>query len=280
MPEKGSEYCGEIFNCNFFFYDAEGLLVREEAKDIFGTTHDWKTFHYTNGMVDSIFCYEGKCDLSVMLWRTILFEYDDYQNVAKSIVAYNRVDKDSCIPIDTIVREQFYEYDHHLQPHFGMDYLLAFQPLSGMDNLFIHERLLSVNNMTEAITNIVTTATTYNYTYNEHGLPETYQRFCNGSQSAIFRIHYKPIATGVSDLVLSEIKIYPNPTTDNVHLSFIEKTGDISLSVCDITGRELFRKIIKDGACDVDLSDFNAGVFLFKITSADYSKVIKIIKLL
>ena len=71
---------------------------------------------------------------------------------------------------------------------------------------------------------------------------------------------------------------YPNPTNDMVHLSFVEKSSDIYLSVYDIIGKELFRKTITNNFFDVDLSPFSPGIFLFKITSDEYNQTIKIIK--
>ena len=81
------------------------------------------------------------------------------------------------------------------------------------------------------------------------------------------------------DFSYQNIIFYPNPTQDIVHLSILDKDNDIRLYVYDIMGKELFRQVINDSACHVDLSSFNSGIFFFKITYSNYNKIIKIIKI-
>ena len=75
-----------------------------------------------------------------------------------------------------------------------------------------------------------------------------------------------------------DVILYPNPTKDVIHLSFIEQNSDVHLSIYDIVGKELFKQIITDDEYDVDLSPYHAGVYLFRITSKEYKHTFKIIK--
>jgi hypothetical protein len=270
-----------LYRSIFFFYNTEGLLIKEESKDIFGNINDRKQIYYKNGTVDSIYCFEGFIGQNLLqMWRTIIPIYDETYNVVKAIVTYPKIctGGGSAWYCDTIVCEQFYEYDEQLQPPFRMDYLFAFQPLPGLENLFTYERLLSVNNMTKASTCF--DSTTYKYTYYEHGLPETYQRIRNGSQST-FRIYYKPIETSVLKPAqeITEIKVYPNPTSGELTITNY-KSQITDIAIFDIYGREIQISNLKSQISNpqINISHLASGIYFVKITTEAGEVVKKVVK--
>ena len=69
-----------------------------------------------------------------------------------------------------------------------------------------------------------------------------------------------------------EIEYYPNPTSNFVNFIY---QGDISISVYDILGRE----IIKTNEKMIDLSDYNKGLYIFKINDF-YNQKFKSIRII
>lgn len=64
------------------------------------------------------------------------------------------------------------------------------------------------------------------------------------------------------------LKIYPNPFTDNVNISDVEKIKTIS--VIDVSGRVL--KTIENISSNINLSDLKAGLYLLNVQYKDGSK--------
>ncbi len=80
---------------------------------------------------------------------------------------------------------------------------------------------------------------------------------------------------GIPDLNFQNIEIYPNPTKGLVYIS--SKPGAIiNITVFDILGKEVFK--INEGFGQMDISSFQSGMYLIKITTDSGSFVEKIIK--
>ena len=69
-----------------------------------------------------------------------------------------------------------------------------------------------------------------------------------------------------------EIEYYPNPTSNFVNFIY---QGDLSISVYDILGR----RIIETNEKFIDLSDYNKGLYLFKINDY-YNQKFKLIRII
>ena len=69
-----------------------------------------------------------------------------------------------------------------------------------------------------------------------------------------------------------EIEYYPNPTSNFVNFNY---QGDLSISVYDILGR----RIIETNEKFIDLSDYNKGLYLFKINDY-YNQKFKLIRII
>ncbi|MCL2291062.1 MAG: M4 family metallopeptidase [Bacteroidetes bacterium] len=103
------------------------------------------------------------------------------------------------------------------------------------------------------------------------------QDISNAIDNTIDSFHQVSIDNQGNELRQNVI-LYPNPTHNFVHLSFVENNKEAHLSVYDIMGKELLRQTITDNKHIVDLSSFHSGVFLFKITSNEYNRTFKVIK--
>lgn len=80
-------------------------------------------------------------------------------------------------------------------------------------------------------------------------------------------------ALGVSNVNKARVSIYPNPTTDFIHVSSATKVS--SLEVYDISGKKINVDLV-DGK--VDVQNLSKGSYVLKITNADGTAVTKFIK--
>ncbi|MDR2970471.1 MAG: T9SS type A sorting domain-containing protein [Bacteroidales bacterium] len=267
---------------DLYYYNSQGQLIREETRYTDGSLGTWSEFYYKNGIVDSIYCFDGfSIYPGYIFWHSIVPVYDENKNVVKAICTGPTTDLLGIPhPYETVVWEQFYEYDDKLKPNFGIDHLFAFDQFPGMGNVCIYERFLSHNNMTKIIQNGLEYYN-YNYTYNEHGLPDTYQEFYLGYPKIPFKITYKKIEVGISSPTLSEqVFIYPNPTTGEFSVISCQFSV-ISIEVFDVFGR-VQKPEVRSQKSEVelvmDISDLKAGLYFVKITTDAGVAVKKVVK--
>ncbi len=75
------------------------------------------------------------------------------------------------------------------------------------------------------------------------------------------------------------IEIYPNPTTDDVHIYVRNQDETYSYKIIDNLGHEIFSRINCTGNSDVNISQFSNGIYFLKVESQSNSSEHKIIKL-
>lgn len=78
-----------------------------------------------------------------------------------------------------------------------------------------------------------------------------------------------PLTSGVYDLSKSQIKseVYPNPVKKSCRFSF-DLSGEVDLSVYDITGRQVFRESVRNGY-EWSRGNIPAGIYSFTLQSPD-----------
>ncbi|WP_177761267.1 reprolysin-like metallopeptidase [Flavobacterium sp. I3-2] len=90
------------------------------------------------------------------------------------------------------------------------------------------------------------------------------------------------ITAGKKDFEFENLKIYPNPTTDNVSISFNSNTGnEITIEVYDIRGRKLNIYNIENSgliSTEVNLDQYESGIYLFTIKDGANQATKKVIK--
>lgn len=102
----------------------------------------------------------------------------------------------------------------------------------------------------------------------------------------IFYTVSKPIGINLtasnSDFDFENFKLYPNPTSDAITISFNSTTGKlVSMDVYDIRGRKLESFTIENFGTiekELNLSNYESGVYLVKITDGENHSTKKIIK--
>lgn len=82
---------------------------------------------------------------------------------------------------------------------------------------------------------------------------------------------------GIADLTKSQIKIYPNPTTDfiNVHL---EESNDTKVSIIDALGSVIFKENFVGNDFSVNVMNLNKNVYFIKLENGEKTQVKKFIK--
>lgn len=78
----------------------------------------------------------------------------------------------------------------------------------------------------------------------------------------------------VSDFEVNAIRFYPNPTTGLLNITLVE---DSTVSVIDLTGKQVINKNLKLGDATIDMSSLTKGMYLIQVTGENYSKTEKII---
>ena len=247
-------------NNDRFFYNAQGQLIRSERyTDDFMSSH--LNYHYENGLVVSIYT-DGGIPL-----RDNIILYNNSGNVTEHARLMGANNPQWIT--------NYYEYDNHPKPNFGIDYLFAFQPFPGMGTVANDEMGLSQNNMTRAIG----TGCSWVYTYNEFGLPDTYEIIWDSIptlEPMLYCITYKQVASSISQPVQSKFVVYPNPTKGQLTIDNGQLTiGDVE--IFDIYGRNIHsftRPLVHSSTITVDISYLPAGIYFLRI-DGETMKIVK-----
>ena len=81
-------------------------------------------------------------------------------------------------------------------------------------------------------------------------------------------------------LLSQSMKIYPNPTFDNVRLAMLDGEFEGRVEVFDITGKLFFAKNIKGANAGIDLSALSSGVYFVNVSDGKkMSQSFKVVKL-
>jgi len=91
------------------------------------------------------------------------------------------------------------------------------------------------------------------------------------------------LSTGIDDLpsFMDEIKLYPNPVKHNVFVSFNNaEVDDFTLGIFNPAGVQLRRIAQKHIGfpIDIDVSDFESGLYFIKVETSNQKGVFKFIK--
>jgi hypothetical protein len=79
--------------------------------------------------------------------------------------------------------------------------------------------------------------------------------------------------TKVNEEQNNQFKMYPNPSNSEL---IVEAEGIQSITVIDLSGREVFSKNINSGTATINVSDFNSGIYLVKVQSQKGTSVQKL----
>ncbi|MBO4751294.1 MAG: T9SS type A sorting domain-containing protein [Bacteroidales bacterium] len=65
--------------------------------------------------------------------------------------------------------------------------------------------------------------------------------------------------------IAADIKIYPNPTTDNITVRVVGESQQ-NYTLYDVNGRKLSNGKLQNGETSIDMSDLPAGSYVLKVT--------------
>ncbi len=77
----------------------------------------------------------------------------------------------------------------------------------------------------------------------------------------------------------TEFSVFPNPVTDQLTiLRTSNYNSDANLKIYDITGKLVYTQLINTNSIQVNVQDFNSGVYLLEVRSQNNVEMIKLIK--
>jgi O-glycosyl hydrolase len=137
------------------------------------------------------------------------------------------------------------------------------------------ERILTTNNASEEFISLGTQEINYYDRYFTTTLPEL------SLTSFVFNID-ESLSNSSNYLAnnnLLEVRLYPNPSEDKINILFTDYST-YSLNIFDLKGQKIMQKTIFDNEASIDISEFQKGTYLLKISSMSDEKTItkKIIK--
>ena len=95
-------------------------------------------------------------------------------------------------------------------------------------------------------------------------------------------ILYNANALKINDERSDRLRIYPNPTTDNIYidLTFLLPQQAVSIQLSDLQGKQIFSESVNlnDPLKKIDLNNCAAGIYTLKVQTEDAAIVKKIIR--
>jgi hypothetical protein len=84
----------------------------------------------------------------------------------------------------------------------------------------------------------------------------------NCTDTAKLQLNVGP--TGINDIKISNIKIYPNPTNNIINIEGLNKNENNTIQIFDVQGKLVITKTINEKGT-IDFSELNKGVYVIKI---------------
>ena len=110
---------------------------------------------------------------------------------------------------------------------------------------------------------------TYTYTVGSDGCPDAVATFT-------ITVDEECDYLGVNDEIFAHISIYPNPTTNSVNLTNLDK--EFNAEIVDLNGRVVLTKTLNANNSTISLEKFESGIYALRIFNNEGQKVVKIIK--
>jgi len=81
--------------------------------------------------------------------------------------------------------------------------------------------------------------------------------------------------SAVAGVTPAEVKIYPNPATDNI---YVENLQGGNISICNVSGTQVLSLQVATGKSTIDISSLAPGIYIIKTTGNNQNTVTKFIK--
>jgi len=77
---------------------------------------------------------------------------------------------------------------------------------------------------------------------------------------------------GMDEILAPALYIYPNPATNKLTLEMVNMPDHSStLSIFSITGRAVFNAVLTGDKTEIDISDYDAGLYFIKVIAGDHT---------
>ncbi len=87
------------------------------------------------------------------------------------------------------------------------------------------------------------------------------------------------VSTSLFHSKLSQISIYPNPTTSKFNIDFGNKISNINVDIVDLVGKKIYESSFENAKdAEIDISNQSNGIYFLNIYSETEKKTFKIVK--
>ncbi|MDD5571908.1 MAG: T9SS type A sorting domain-containing protein, partial [Bacteroidales bacterium] len=100
----------------------------------------------------------------------------------------------------------------------------------------------------------------------------------NGCENSDTIIVIVDICSGIADMESSYLRVYPNPTSNNITIEIPQTSRGSILSVYDISGKQIMQKQLKETRTNLDVRGLPNGMYFLKLVNAKGVNVIKFVK--
>ena len=122
----------------------------------------------------------------------------------------------------------------------------------------------SIQSNQVSITDSLFQITVWNDTITNSSVSLTFSKNCGG---------YVNIPDQIKNT--QQIKIYPNPTSDDLTIEDLQKS---TLEITNIQGQTILQQTLQQGKTDIDIRRLAKGVYILRLCSNDKTVVTKIVK--
>jgi hypothetical protein len=92
------------------------------------------------------------------------------------------------------------------------------------------------------------------------------------------RVYQETALSNSEEVKLNDIKVYPNPVTDNLIIETNNNLLGINAKIYSILGQEINSVFLNEQQNSIDVSNFQKGIYLVKIETVNGIKTFKVIK--
>ncbi len=88
-----------------------------------------------------------------------------------------------------------------------------------------------------------------------------------------------PVSTGIGQQEALSLTAYPNPVKEQLQLRLADAlTGELSVTLRDMTGRTVYRQNFNGNAVAIDMSTYPHGIYILEVSTKEKNSMIKIVK--
>jgi hypothetical protein len=123
------------------------------------------------------------------------------------------------------------------------------------------------------------------YTVGQMAVKTAYERVTNGERMSANVREGVQQTYSVEELKIEgaepfgfNIKVYPNPTTDNVTVSLDKAVEGMHYELYDVDGRLLQKETMRTAEHSIDMRDYPSGAYLLRIISDKATQPYRIVK--